>query len=72
MPLLPQDVGQLARMGANIELTGATAYVPQAIEEWIRLAVEHGGHITITAGGYLPQTLEQFVRIGGNKVTIRI
>jgi len=72
MALLPNTVENLARMGANIEVTAETNYLPQTLENIVRIAVGAGGHVTIHAQGKLPQTLENLARIGGNSVTFQV
>ncbi len=72
MALLPQTLEQLARIGANIEITDGVSYLPQTLELIVRIAAENGSHVTISANGKLPQTLEQLAKIGGNHLTIRV
>ncbi|MEZ8241972.1 hypothetical protein AB6C73_26355 [Vibrio splendidus] len=72
MSLFPQTIENLARMGANIEITESTTLFPQTLENIVRLCVAAGGNVTISANGIFPQTLERLVQIGGNNVTIRI
>lgn len=72
MSLFPQTIENLARMGANIEITEGTTLFPQTLENIVRLCVTAGGHVTISSNGMFPQTLERLVQIGGNNVTIRI
>ena len=56
MTLLPGAVERLAQIGANIEITDRTNYLPQSIENIIRIAVGKGAHVTIEVGNYLPQS----------------
>ena len=72
MPVFPQVAEQLARLGANIEITAAANYFPQNVDMIIQIAVANGAHVTIEAGDYFPQNLERFVQLGGKNVTIRI
>lgn len=72
MTLLPGAVERLAQIGANIEITDGSKYLPQSIENIIRIAVGKGAHVTIEAGNYLPQSLESFAKIGKQNVTIKI
>ena len=72
MTLLPGAVERLAQIGANIEITDRTNYLPQSIENIIRIAVGKGAHVTIEVGNYLPQSLESFAQIGKQNVTIKV
>jgi hypothetical protein len=72
MAVFPQVAEQLARLGANIEITAAANYFPQVVDSIIQIAVANGAHVTIEAGNYLPQALERFVQLGGRNITIRI
>jgi hypothetical protein len=72
MVLLPKTVERLAQIGANIEITDGSNYLPRSIENIIRIAVGKGAHVTIEAGNYLPQSLESFAQIGKQNVTIKI
>ena len=70
--LLPQTVERLAEIGANIELTAETGYLPQAIETIIKIVVGKGGHVTVDANGFTPDSLERFAKIGHSNLTIRV
>ena len=72
MALLASQTEQLARLGANLEITPNTSYLASQIEHIIIRVKGHDAHIKIHAGNYLSSQLEQFVRIGGSKVTIVI
>ncbi|ENO1858639.1 hypothetical protein ACA877_003294 [Vibrio alginolyticus] len=70
MSLLASQVEQIARIGANIEITSDSGYLGTQIEQIIRIAVRAGAHVKVHASGYLGTQLEQFARIGGSNVTI--
>lgn len=72
MAILPNSAEYLARLGANIEISSDARYLPASVESIIRIAVGTGAHVTVHADNYLPDTLENFVRIGKGKVTIKI
>lgn len=72
MSLMPQSVEQLARLGANIEITAEAGFMPQSIETIIQIAVANGSRVTIDAKPYMPQSLERFVQLGGKNITIRV
>lgn len=72
MGFMPQSIESIARLGANIELTGKSILMPQSVLSIITIAMRAGGHVTIDAKGYMPQTLEEFAKAGKNRVTIRI
>lgn len=67
---LPQALEALARTGVHLDLAGH-AYLPQTLENLVRLAVGSGGHVTINASKCLPATLENLAQIGGSHVTFR-
>ena len=72
MILLAKSVEHLAKLGANIEITGEQKYLPNNIENIVKIVVSKGNTIRISAKGLLPATLENFVKIGGNNITIII
>ncbi|MBS9958236.1 hypothetical protein [Vibrio alginolyticus] len=72
MSLFPQTIENLARMGANIEITESTTLFPQTLENIVRICVAAGGHVTISSQGIFPQTLERLAQIGGNNITISV
>lgn len=71
MSLLATQTEQLARLGANLEITPNAGYLASQIEQIIRVKNKNAV-ITIHAGKYLASQLEQFVRLGGGSVTIVI
>lgn len=72
MAVLPITAESLARLGANIEITAKSNYLPVTVESIVKIAAQTGAKVTIDAANYLPPSLESFVRLGGKNVTIRI
>jgi hypothetical protein len=72
MAFMPQSVERFAQLGANIEITADAGFIPQSVEQIIRIAVANGAHVTVDANPFMPQSVDQFIQIGGRNVTIRV
>lgn len=70
MTIMAMTAENLARLGANLEITADAKYMAATVENIIRIAVGAGGHVTVHASNYMAATLENFVKIGRNSVTI--
>ncbi|SDK33045.1 hypothetical protein SAMN05192566_0921 [Methylophilus rhizosphaerae] len=70
MTFLSSQVQQIARIGANLELSPESNYLSSQVEQIIRIVKSREGHIRVHAGNYTSSQLEQFARIGGASVTI--
>jgi len=72
MTFLSSQVQQMARIGANLEISPGSNYLSTQVEQIIRIVKSREGHIRVHAGNYTSSQLEQFARIGGASVTIVI
>lgn len=72
MSILSSSAENLARLGANLEITSKAGYLSTTVETIVRIAVSKGTHVTVHADGFLSSTLENIARIGGKNVTIVI
>ena len=72
MTILSSSAEKLVRIGANLEISSDAGYMANKVEDIIRIAASKGSHVTVDAGKYLSSSLENFARIGGKNVTIRI
>ena len=61
---------ELAKLGANIELTKECGYNSITIKEIIKIVVQTQKQITIHAGSYSSISLKEFVKLGNGNVTI--
>jgi hypothetical protein len=72
MALHPTTIEALVKLGANVEITSKNQLHSTTMENIIKAALTSGARITIDAGSYQPSTLEQFVKLGQNRITIRL
>jgi hypothetical protein len=72
MTFLSSQVQQIARIGANLEISPGSKYLSTQVEQIIRIVKGREGNIRVHAGNYTASQLEQFARIGGRSVTIVI
>lgn len=70
MAFLSSQVQQMARIGANLEISPKSNYHSGQVEQIIRIVKSRNGHIRVHADNYTSAQLEQFARIGGPSVTI--
>ncbi len=70
MALMANQVEQLVRLGANVQIPEGHNYMSTQIEQIIRVAAGTGAHVSIHRGRFMSTQLEQFARIGRNSVTI--
>lgn len=67
--MAPDTITKLLQAGCNVDLE--TGYAPKFIDEWVRLAVEHDVHLTVTSG-YAPNFVLEWARVGGKNFTYRV
>jgi hypothetical protein len=61
----------VARSGANIELSASQAHAHTTLLEAARIVVQLGSHATIDVSGQAASTAEEVAKIGGRNVTVR-
>lgn len=71
MSYLPDTLKLIVQLGGNLEICESN-YLPQTLEEIVKLAKSTGAHVTIESKNYLPDTLARLATLGGNNVTIRV
>lgn len=72
MGITSTSAKEIAKIGANIEITAESGYTSASAKEIIRIAVSRGNHVTIHAASYTSTSLKEFASIGKDKVTIKI
>ena len=63
---------ELAKLGANIEITGNCGHSSTSVKDIIKIVVAKGKHITVSAEKYSSTSLKEMVKLGGNNITIKI
>jgi hypothetical protein len=61
----------VARSGANIELSEGANQAVATLIEVVKIVVTTGAHATIDVGKHAPSTAEEIAKIGGRHVTVR-
>lgn len=70
MGISSDSAKDIARIGANIEITSTSNFSSDTVKDIIRIATTKGIHVTIHASKYSSDSLKDMARIGKEKITI--
>ena len=72
MGITSASAKEIAKIGANIEITAESGYTSASVKEILKISVSRGAHVTVHAASYTSASLKEFASIGKGKVTIKI
>lgn len=72
MGISSDSAKDIARIGANIEITPASNFSSDSVKDIVRIAITKNIHVTIHASKYSSDSLKDMAKIGKEKVTIVI
>lgn len=72
MGISSDSAKDIARIGANIEITPESGFSSDSVKDIIRIASPKGLHVKVHASKYPSDTLKDMARIGKENVTIVI
>jgi hypothetical protein len=72
MSITSVSAKELAKLGANLEITADADFTSPSVKEIVKIVVSKGKHITVHAGPYTSPSLKEMVKIGGDNITIAI
>jgi hypothetical protein len=61
----------VAKLGANIELSKEATHAASTLLEVARIVAQSGSHATIDVSGHAATTAEEIAKIGRQNVTVR-
>lgn len=72
MGISSDSAKDIARIGANLEITSESGFSSDSAKDIIRIACAKGLHVKVHASKYSSDSLKEMARIGKENVTIVI